>query len=139
MNLPIHVISGGIFSIIVYRFLGIKNAIGFFCFASFLDADHYLYYIYKFRKLHIRKAMEYFDAHRDVERFCLCIFHTIEFFIFFSLITFIFSSLFLYACLLGVILHYIVDIAQALYLKRIYYRWWSAISYCRSRKTNEKL
>lgn len=129
MNLPLHIVSAGIGGIIASRFLGALNAIGLFCSAAFLDFDHYLHYILKFRNLDIGKAFKYFYAGRDVERLCLCIFHTVEFTAVLGLISYILRSQFLLACFLGVILHYAVDLSQALYLKRLHYRWWSAIAY----------
>lgn len=138
MNLSVHVISTGILTAIVSRFFGVKNSIGFFCFASFLDVDHYIYYIFKFHKLHVKKAIKYFDSHRHIRRFCLCIFHTVEFLILFSLISYFSRSFFLYACFLGSLLHCVIDIAQGLYYGRMQYRWWSAIGYYRSvNKNNE--
>lgn len=138
MNLSVHVISGGIFAATLLKFVGIKNSISFFCFASFLDIDHYIYYIVKFYNLNIKKAFEYFNSHRHIERFCLCVFHTVEFFILLSLITYLSRSSFLYACFMGALLHYMVDIAQGLYYKRMHYRWWSVIGYCWSMNKNNK-
>lgn len=132
MDLPVHVIGAGVVSVIFLRFFGIINLMGLFCFASFLDVDHYIYYILKFRNLHIGKAIKYFESHKHIERFCLCIFHTVEFFILFVLLTYFSRSFFLYACFIGILSHYILDIAQGLYYKRMHYRWWSAISYFRT-------
>jgi hypothetical protein len=129
MNLPIHIISGATGAAILYNWTGAKNSFGFFCFASFLDVDHYIYYILKFHNLNIRKAFEYFDFYKHTPRFCLCILHTVEFSIFVGLIAYLSHSLFIYACLLGILFHYIGDIIQGLYYRRMDYRWWSVVHY----------
>lgn len=138
MNLSIHIISGGILAAIVFRFVGAINSAIFFCFASFLDIDHYIYYIMKFHRLHIGKAYDYFNSYKNNERFCICIFHTVEFLILFSLITYFTQSVFLKACFMGFLVHCIFDVSQGLYYRRMHYRWWSIIRYLVFIKNNRR-
>jgi hypothetical protein len=131
MNLPAHIVGGGVLALVGSGVLGLKNSIGLFCFASFLDVDHYVYYVLKLRSLNLSRAVEYFDRNKHTERFCLCVLHTTEFFALFALAAWFSGSAFIYACFTGFLLHIILDIAQGLYYRRMHYRWWSVLNYLR--------
>jgi hypothetical protein len=138
MNLSVHVVGGGIFSTLWFGLTGFKDAVAFFCFASFLDIDHYLYFIIKFNNWNIRKAFKYFHSKKYTERFCLCIFHTVEFIVLFGLITYFSHSRFFYSCFMGLMLHFMIDVMQGLYYRRMHYRWWSLIEYYLATRDNRE-
>jgi hypothetical protein len=116
MNLSVHVVGGGIFSTLWFGLTGFKDAVAFFCFASFMDIDHYLYFIIKFNNWNIKKAFKYFH----------------------SLITYFSHSRFFYSCFMGLMLHFMIDVMQGLYYRRMHYRWWSLIEYYLATRDNRE-
>ncbi len=131
MNLPVHVISAGAGVAIGYSRMDTWELAGFFCLAAFLDLDHYLYYVLRFRSFRLGRAIAYFERNKHTVRFCICVFHTVEFFVIFGLAAYLSRSGLLRACFAGVALHFALDIAQGLYYKRLHYRWWSLTNYLR--------
>lgn len=107
-----HLIASLILAALAYPFFGIQSILiivgGFL-----IDADHYLFYIAKFRNLSIRKAYNY---HKDIkpisknqkQKLNPYVFHTAEFMLLLLFLSFK-STLFL-IFLGGVVLHVIMDI-----------------------------
>lgn len=76
-------------------------------FAGFLiDADHYIYYMFKFKKYNLITSYKYFMIHK---RNHLLIFHTIEFNIILVLLALFVHKIFLFV-LFGTVPHIILDL-----------------------------
>jgi len=72
-----HVYFGLIASIMVFFLSGIQNSLIFLFGSIFIDADHYIAYIFKKRDLSLKKSYYYWkDEHYPYDE--LMIFHTIE-------------------------------------------------------------
>ncbi len=112
--LPIvHIITGLIFSLILFPFIKFYSIIVFLTIV-FIDIDHNLYYIFKYKNFSLKKAYNFFlqDELKDV----LNIFHTTEFFILIFVLSF-FSKIFFYI-FIGMIFHIIFDAIDIIYNKK---------------------
>jgi hypothetical protein len=131
MNVSKHILLGFLFSILLYFiFPSISLLESFLIFLSsfLIDADHYLYYVYKKRDLSLRNAYRYFIKNKKKmlslsrkERNKIyggfVIFHGIEFLILLFLLSLI-SEYFLYI-LIGCAFHLFSDIlSQKIYWNR---------------------
>lgn len=146
-----HIIGGIIFSSIVLFLFPQIGLLGFFIIflSSFaIDIDHYLYFVYRTKKLSIKKSISWyfinkdlFDKMSDKEKdqifTGLCFLHGIEAMIILAILSFIFptySSIFIYI-LLGFLFHQILD---AIHLYIIKYRFDKVISFIYSVQVNKK-
>lgn len=129
MNVPIHAASAIAGGLAMWRLWGIRNSLGFIAASILVDIDHYLLYIVRFRDISPSRAVQYFNANRDSERFCVCVFHTVEFLLLVAVAAVVSRTTFLYACLTGILLHLMLDLIQGIYHKRVRFRWWSLIAY----------
>ena len=100
-----HLISSVIAALLMtgyFKWLAIFVFVGGFL----IDFDHYLYYAFKKRDWNLKRCLKYYDPERiSVDE--LHIFHTIEFWAMMIILSFYFT--FVFATLLGMILHQALD------------------------------
>ena len=115
MNLSVHMITSIIGMIILYPFIGL-HSLWFFVGGFLIDTDHYLYNIFKFKTLSIKKAYRYYfyKEGRGTGNFHLHIFHTVEFWLLMIIMAFLTRAypLFFYMFTItfaGMILHVALD------------------------------
>lgn len=132
MDPLIHFISTIIFIIVGFKYFNLCFLLAFFLSAAFLDADHFFYYLLKFKDLNIKKAFRFFESIRHQPKKAFCILHTIEFVLIIFLLTFILRIDFFYGFSAGLIFHLLIDLMQGIYYKRVNYRWWSILQYLSS-------
>jgi len=106
--------------------------ISFFLSASFLDIDHYIFYLFKFKDLNYSKAYRFFESIEHKPRKAFCILHTIEFLLLVAVLGFVLKSQLVYGLLIGLIFHLLIDLGQAIYFREVNYRWWSIYHYISS-------
>jgi|TARA_Y100000310_G_C20589924_1_gene767448 hypothetical protein len=80
MKLRHHFIITSIICLMLFRTAGLFNVLTVFAFGVLVDADHYLWYILKFKKFSISKAMKFFTEIKDANH-VLLLFHCVEWFI----------------------------------------------------------
>jgi hypothetical protein len=112
-----------------------------------IDFDHFFYYIYKTRKLSLKKSFEWYsinkklfakmsDKEKDQIFTGLCFLHGIEAMIILVILSFIFqqySDIFMYI-LVGFLFHHVLD-AIDLYIRK--YRFEKVISFIYSLRVNK--
>ncbi|MBI2657432.1 hypothetical protein HYX08_01925 [Candidatus Woesearchaeota archaeon] len=113
-----HFIASLALAALLYPVLGWK-AMLIFAGGVLIDIDHYLWYVYKYRKIGFFKAYRFFSKNTDARDFSnfegiLLLFHTVEFLLVSVVLSF-YSRLAL-AFTAGLILHYGLD---TIYLYRI--------------------
>ncbi len=112
MNLSVHIITSAILATILYPFFGLSALLVIV--SSFLiDFDHFIYFAFKFKNLNIFKTYRFYNVELkkrsiDSTKKILLVFHTIEFLLLIIILSF-FSKVF-FILLLGIVLHYILDI-----------------------------
>ncbi len=131
MNISVHVISSGIVSILLAKFIGGVNSFSFFLFSIIPDVDHFLDYMFRFQSVNIKDAYNHYNSKKHVPRHSLCAFHTIEVAVVFGIITLLLRNIIVTAAFCGFLMHMAIDVAQAIYYRRLDYRWWSFIQYWR--------
>ena len=130
-----HVLFGAIFSLalfLIFPFIGF-NVILVFLASVLIDVDHYWHYLIRKKDISLKNA---FNWHKNLPKFhkpVMHIFHTLEFFIVLCFFSLFFD--FLIYILLGIIFHYLLDIIQLGYEKRIHVREYSLIKYLFSDKS----
>lgn len=105
MKMSGHVVLSTLCGIGLYPFLG-KEIIVPWAISIFLDIDHYLWYFMRFRKLNIQQAIKFFE--NRLERSTLCIFHLIEVWLLFGILSFFSRVLLL--IFIGMTFHLVLDI-----------------------------
>ena len=80
-----------------------------FIFGFFIDVDHYLYDIIRFRNLNLKKSYLIHMDKKTKIKDQLHIFHTIEFLILFVILTIIYNNVYLLLLIIGFLLHWILD------------------------------
>ena len=128
-----HILLGFLFSIILYIFfpnIGIIGMVVIFLSSFLIDLDHYLYGVYKTRKLSLRKVylwnLRNFSKtknlslkERDKLWECFAFLHGIEFVLVLIFATIFIHKIFLFI-LIGVIFHLILDLLyQRKYMNRM--------------------
>src|SRR3989339_618988 len=104
MNLISHFIVSAVLAAILYPFVG---AYAFLVLVSgfLIDADHYIYYVFKYKNLNPLKANRLFTDRKLVGVFC--VFHTVEVLAVVSVLAlFTMSGRLL---LLGLVVHHLMD------------------------------
>ena len=133
-----HILFGALVSIILYLFfnLTLYQTLIVFLSSIVVDFDHYLYYIFKYKKIGIREAYNCFSKKREkwislkpeerekYKRY-IFIFHGVEFWI--ILIFFFFINKFFLWILIGITLHMILDFTEIFYNKEPFYTKFSQI------------
>ena len=113
MLIKYHFLFGFIVSLLLYPVYGINVLIIFFT-NILLDVDHYILYIFKFKSFDMVKAHNYFF---NEEKPFLLFFHTVEFLLVLLLLSF-YSKLAFFA-LIGVVIHFLLDIYEEMREKYI--------------------
>jgi len=126
-----HIVLGAIFSILLFFLLDISlmNSLLIF-FASFLiDVDHYLWYVFNKRDFSLKRAFNWHVKTKDKSKYIpfMHIFHTIEFIILLSILSFFFE-IFLFF-LIGILFHSILDLISMFYDHSFNEREYSLIFY----------
>ncbi len=111
MKTSVHLIISLIIAAILYPFFGIKSAATIFG-GVLIDVDHYLWYVYKYRKTGLMDAYRFYARNIEVNDYTnvkgiLLIFHTIEFLVICVVLSFYFRMALLFT--VGLISHYIFD------------------------------
>ncbi|MEM0465160.1 MAG: hypothetical protein QXW97_00485 [Candidatus Pacearchaeota archaeon] len=144
-----HIITGIIFSIIIYFLFSINILQAFLIFfgAVFIDVDHYLWFIVKKKNFNLKKAFLWFIQKRkiylslsNIERKnykkTLLIFHGIEALSLVLILSYI-NKLFLFI-FIGMILHLIFDYIEYIYIKEPFYSKFSQVMvYFRNKNKKE--
>lgn len=142
MKVSEHIVYSLLGGIIIFYLFSLKDALLFLAGGIFVDIDHYLSFIIKFKNFSLKKAYQY-----AVEAFQLVIknpkkyyglgyFHNIEVLIFITILGFVFNFYFLP---LGMLLHIILDVIDAVKHKVIGARELSVIRYFLKRDKRYKL
>ncbi len=128
----IHIILGGIFSIIIYFTFHITffQASLIFLSSFLIDFDHYLYYIFIKKDFNLKRAHRWFvkkrynwialsKEQRSKFKFPIFIFHGLEFFI--ILLLFYFLNKIFLGIILGIMFHMLLDFIELYYFKMPFY------------------
>ena len=142
MNVIVHLLTSVVLSFILFPFFGYHSLwaiVGGFL----IDFDHYLYYVFKFKNLSLKKAYVYHDnIYKRITKVhdILHIFHTIEFWIFMLLVmilSYTYNVKFIFymflITLLGMFLHIILDIVHQLKNDAFHERAFSLIGWLKRR------
>ena len=124
-----HITLGIIISILLYPVYG-ANVLIIFISNLLIDADHYLWYIFRMKSLNLFKAFKFYKNRtlRLKYRNILHVFHTIEFLILIIVLSFYFEIFFL--ILIGIVIHLILDIIDLLMIRQcIDLRVWSFLEF----------
>lgn len=124
-----HIIIGLIISLLLYPIYGIKVLIIFIS-NLLIDADHYLWYVFRIKNLNLFKAFKFFKNRKLREKYknILHIFHTIEILIIIIILSF-YSEIF-FLVLIGVIIHLILDVIDLLIMRQCMdIRVWSFLEF----------
>ena len=112
METPVHVVLSAILAAIFYPTYGMD---AFFIIVGgvLIDIDHYLWYITKFKKYGLRECYSYCATGtiKDNWKFVtgsLFVFHNIEFLLLSIILSFYFTSVFMFT--IGLLSHYILDL-----------------------------
>ena len=114
MKIHHHFIFTAIICVLIYPFAGLVNTLITFGFGVLVDADHYLWYAYKFKKYNLKKAFKYFSTVKKADHILLP-FHWVEWCIVLIVLSFYFE-LAVFA-LLGFTGHIILDFIQSKVMK----------------------
>lgn len=115
-----------VFILIILNFQWWQVAL-FFITAFFIDVDHYIYFICKKGSWNLKKAYHYFyNLNKQLKKRkkkleLLMIFHNIETLILLIVLSFFLFNVF-FPILLGIIIHYILDIVTMLTCKEKKYK-----------------
>jgi hypothetical protein len=114
-----HVLTGAIFSFIVYFFLSITffQAVLIFISSVFIDVDHHIWFIQRKKDFNLKRAYSWYLKIPKNHKPFMHFFHTLEFFILIFLFSFFWNS-FLYI-LIGMLFHSILDIGEMISYKRL--------------------
>ena len=128
-----HLFFGALFSLILLFFFPQIGFLGFITIilSTFLiDADHYIYYVFKKDNLNIKKAYFWFikrtkkrkklsKKERRKYKEDILIFHGIEFLVLLIFLLFL-NRIFLFV-FIGVLFHFFLDFVDAIYNKKVFY------------------
>ncbi len=134
MCLRKHIIYSIIPTIMLAPFVGIQ-ALVFFAGAILIDADHYLQYILKFNDFSVKGMFDYTSSvvsyveseNKRSPYLGLCLFHTVEFFILLSILSF--YSIIARYLLLGILFHMVLDIIFLHRREALFTRAFSLVEY----------
>lgn len=144
-----HILSGAIFSLILYFFFNVSllNSLIVFLASVLIDMDHYSYYIIKKRNWNLKKAQDFFKESRRLKELLvsnrkkyedpLLIFHGIEFWI--LLILFSFINRIFFWIFLGSIFHMLFDFIDLAGSKIPFYTKISQLYTWRKNKNKQSL
>lgn len=114
MKLTAHFIVSITLALSLYPFFGL-DALWVFVTGFLIDIDYYFYYVIKYRKFNVFEGNRFF---KEVKLYnVLCVFHTIEVFLLVVVLSFL--SLVGKILLIGLVVHYIMDIYNEIKLGRM--------------------
>ena len=133
-----HIIASFLLAGILFPFIGLQNSLLIFFSGFLFDVDHYLYYIFKFRRYSI------FDCYRESIKISkgllprpkkpfIHLFHTIEFYLLLGIFSIYFP--FLGFVLIGLVLHIILDVIDGVRKKTLFFRVFSLLHFFLKKKT----
>lgn len=116
----IHLLISSIIALLLYPLFGWK-VLFILAGGVLIDIDHYLWYIYKFRKFSLRECYKYFEVNAEKNKFkdvrgIIHIFHIIEFFLLAVFLSFFNDLALLFT--IGLFFHYILDIIHRYYIAK---------------------
>jgi hypothetical protein len=103
-----HLISCIILSLILFPFFSYYSLL-IFIFGFFIDLDHYIYDVIKTKNFSLINSYKKHNNENIISKDQLHILHTIEFIIFFIIITIFSNNVYLLLISLGLLLHLILD------------------------------
>ncbi len=109
MLIQYHVLLSALIAAFLAPFYGWWALIAFFT-GFLIDVDHYIYYVFRFKKFNLVKCYKYFITHH---RNHILIFHTIEFNIILVLLALFVHNIFI-LMLFGTIPHFILDVLSSI-------------------------
>ncbi len=141
----IHILLGGIFSIIIFIFFNISlfQAILIFLSSFLIDVDHYLYYVFIKKDISLKKSYKWFVKNREKwlalpiqerkkYKHSVLLFHGIEFWIILVYAYFL-NKIFLFV-ILGIAVHMFLDFIEIFYIKdKFYSKFSQAYTFIRDR------
>ena len=124
-----HILFGAGFSLILYLFFNINlfNSIIVFFASVFIDVDHYLFYIQKYKNWSLKKAYDWHKKLPKNHKPIMHLFHTIEFLTLILILSFV-SNFFVFI-LSGMLFHSGFDIIDLSTRKDLSNREFSLIRY----------
>lgn len=129
MSLGSHLKYTAVASTIMLVFWDLQQILWFAIGSILIDADHYIFYVFKCKRFDIKGMFTYYDMltrEKDsITYLGIFVFHTVEFFIVAGILS-LYIPLMFYL-LLGMFFHYILDIMYLYKLKCIKLRAYSLI------------
>ena len=113
MKTSVHIAASAALAAMVYPFFQWKVPL-IFVGGVLIDVDHYLWYVYKYKKLSLLGCYRHYmkhmgDSHQEKDFGTLLIFHTAEFLLLMAVLSF-YSEYFL-VFTIGLFGHYLLDLA----------------------------
>jgi len=115
MKIHQHFIITGAICMLLYHQVGWLNVLVAMTFGVLVDADHYLWYILKFKSFDLKKSMNYFNNIKDASRILLP-FHWVEWCVVLLVLS-LYFEIATYA-LLGYTIHISLDFLQMKFRKK---------------------
>jgi len=115
MYLRHHLLSCIILVLILFPFYSYYSFL-IFLLGFFIDLDHYIYYVFKYKNFNLIKSYKSFMDKKMIRKDQLHILHTIEFIILFLLATIYTKNIYLIFISIGFLVHLILDLIYAVYL-----------------------
>ena len=112
MKTSVHIAVSIILAAALYPFFK-SNVLLILAGGVLIDVDHYLWYIYQYKKFSILQSYKFYIKVMDANDFAkvdgiLCIFHTIEFLLLMILLSFYFELALIFT--IGLVSHYLMDL-----------------------------
>lgn len=138
MKLNSHIKQAMVLAPIAYFLSSFKTTLIFIVSFIFIDFDHYLLYIYRFKKFTIKEMFKYFDDmwERKGDVYEICIFHTIEFFLVLFILGYWYREFWI--ILTGFLTHLLFDLYYLYRHDVIFTRAFSFTEYLIRRKNIQK-
>ena len=125
MTLTQHAALTGLAAAALAPILGADEIVLFAIGGVLIDVDHYFLYIHRRHNLSIRGMFRYFEELQPIQSTIpyigLCIFHTIDFFVFLAVLAYFFYPLISYL-LAGCLFHFAIDLVHLRRKKVIFIR-----------------
>ena len=120
MKTSVHLIVSAILAAVLYPVFQWKVLL-IFVGGVLIDADHYLWYIYKYKKFNLVDSYKFYLKNMEINDFTnvygiLLVFHTIEFLFIMVLLSFYNKLALLFT--LGLLTHYVLDIIFILHISK---------------------